>query len=481
MTAAQSIEKVKAPDDIWCPIFKAGLVGGREWTEHDLRTMEGNGKRLAGRLTIPITPGHNVLIGAHESAQPAIGIVSDLKVREGKLWARMSKIEPYAKALAKDGRYLSVSAEIVGDIRTSPSGVGLEDTGAAGPAVVGLAWLGKHRGRVKDLPSLAALYNSEPGRDAIEDVDSIAALDRHIEAFARVEAKYGADAEEKVLSNNANERLDALERRFAELLKIRAANEAALRGFAADPIRAPEPRRAERREPLPRRNPNPMTYDRTLLARFAADSRPTKEVFRSAVDDRVAANGGDLNDPAARLKAAQDLIRELADVGEVTVAPADYLHALKTQTELAQGSAGGWGYDRPVGTKQQAGSLGGQQPRVPVTTVFGEDAEEEEAPLYGPASMRAVNELVEFAETPKAPKTSTEAHQDADVLAAEHPELVAGYTGRAKVRPLPDAIMERMHHELGKIPVDQKDRLGIATRRAVASLPSSAPTYGWTR
>src|SRR5204862_90324 len=83
-------------------------------------------------------------------------------------------------------------AEIVPDIRTSPSGVGLGDTGAAGPAVVGLAWLGKHRGRVKDLPSLAALYNSEAagaGFDA--DLGSLAALDSHIAAAGRVEARYG--------------------------------------------------------------------------------------------------------------------------------------------------------------------------------------------------------------------------------------------------------------------------------------------------
>ena len=104
MTAADSIERVKAPDDVWCPIFTTGFRAGREWTEADLHAMERNAKLLAGRLIVPITAGHPVLFAAHESAQPALGTVSDLRVEDGKLWARMSKVPAYAKQLARDAR-----------------------------------------------------------------------------------------------------------------------------------------------------------------------------------------------------------------------------------------------------------------------------------------------------------------------------------------------------------------------------------------
>lgn len=97
------IEALKHPSDVWAPIFRTGVIGGREWTHADLAAMVHNWRILGatGKIIAPIRPGHDLLLGAHESAQPALGLITDVKVEGDRLLARMSKVEPYAKQLAR--------------------------------------------------------------------------------------------------------------------------------------------------------------------------------------------------------------------------------------------------------------------------------------------------------------------------------------------------------------------------------------------
>jgi len=444
MTAAQSIEKVKAPDDVWCPIFTPGYRGGRDWTEHDLRTMERNAKLLAGRLIVPITAGHPVLFGAHESAQPALGTVSDLRVQDEKLWARMSKVPAYAKQLARDGRYLSVSAEIVPDISRSPSGAGLEDTGAAGPAVVGLAWLGKHRGRVKDLPSLAALYNSEPGRDAGEDVDSITEPGR--DAGEDIDSLAAWNEEP---SETTSERLDAVERRFAELMRERSAMLARLEKLKERPAIF-----AAAQAPLGAPKDKMMTNQ-------------TKS-FKTQIDDAIAANGGDVHDATLRLDTARQLIRDLQAAGEEVPDPQSYLDALGDGMKYTQSSYPGWGRTSPPKVMTRTG--GGVEPGKPFALAEGAIAKHF-AERLKPTPTRTSAEVFrlgnELAEQGEAPDYTNHAPRVA-VVSRELSELVAAENAR------------RNHH-----PAQLGEGWREATRRAMAlsrqSREGILPTYGWAR
>ena len=168
----------------------------------------------------------------------------------------------------------------------------------------------------------------------------------------------------------------------------------------------------------------------------------TTKSFRAQVDDRVAANGADINDKTARLQAARELLRELADVGEEVVSTAEYVASLQPKT----GATPGWnGWN--VNVRQASGGLGGLNARVSV-----------------------------FGEKPPA-RTSTECHRIADD-AAERGE--APHYGRVASRVAPIApelssIVSAMHEKVGRDP----SKLGEAWREAVRRAPKSLlPRYG---
>src|ERR1051326_3681250 len=278
-----STKQYEAPDDIWAPAFKVGHALGRDWSAADLQAIERNFKLLnaPGHLVAPITAGHldrPILAGAPDSAQPALGVVSDAKVEGDRLLVRMSKVPEYAKQLARAGRYLSLSVELLPDISKSNISRSLGDVakGATGPALVGLGWLGSHRGAVKDLPSLTQLYASE--RETI--------LCGGFRPEELGEPVLHASERPKSL----HERVAAAERNIQTLVRR---TETASRTLASMPAEMP------------------MAFS-SFTPPEAADATPLGCVFADAVSARIMRDGGSQDDPKARRLAAVAVLKEWA-------------------------------------------------------------------------------------------------------------------------------------------------------------------------
>ena len=190
---------------------------------------------------------------------------------------------------------------------------------------------------------------------------------------------------------------------------------------------------------------------------------PRARLLRCRASDLAAAYGIG-SKPSDRLAAARAALRALQDAqeGDNLPSPQEDLAALKSQTTLAQGSAGGYGRDRAIVTKQQPGSMGGLQPRQPFT--------------LADASTAAY-----FAErlAPTKPRTSSDVHRAADALAAKDPTIRAAYLQRAKTLAVPEHLMEPVHRELARLDPADPHRLGKAMRAAVARAPKAhLPLYG---
>src|SRR5579862_6419559 len=245
----------------------------------------------------------------------------------------------------------------------------------------------------------------------------------------------------KRLSETTSERLDALEQRFAELMRHRSAMLTRLEKLKERP------------------------------AIFAAAPKETmtnqnqQQSFRDRVDAFIGDNGLDVNKPSDRLEAARAVLRALQDAQEGDLpSPEDYLASLQAQTDIAQrGVAGAWGRVRPPKVTTRTG--GGVQPGQPLTLAEADVAKH-------------------FAErlAPSAQRSSSDVHRLADELAATDPTVAAGYTSRAKIAALPHDLMGLFNAQLGKIEPGTKDRVGLAMRRAVEAAPRQyLPSYGWSR
>jgi len=403
---------MKSEREIWVPLFSTGWHGGREWTTADLDTMVRNAELLAiGKLLPPVAAGHNygeppILLGQHASAQPALGYVVALKREGNRLLGKLDKVPAFARRLITSGAYQRISAEILPAVEQSglAKNLGTAAARAHGPCLVGAALLGASRPECTDLPALAGLYaeNEQEGDEVL--------------AFT-------TDRED--LKPSVSDRVAAAEQKFAQLVSERAALLKRLARVHAEPTM--------------------VTYERTNMS----DTNP--QTFRDRVDADILANGGDVNDRAARLESARRQIRALQDVGEEVPDPQTYLDALKAQLTPA---TPGYGPDT-IKVRQVPGGLGGLRPREPVANVFAER------------------------QNPTPRRTASEVHRLSDDLAAKDPSIGREYVSRVKTAPIPGHLAEMLHAELAKLDPTDRDALGKAMRHAAAKAPRAwLPLYG---
>lgn len=158
------------------------------------------------------------------------------------------------------------------------------------------------------------------------------------------------------------------------------------------------------------------------------------------------------------LATARALLRALNNSGDGAGIPTaeEYQKALTDGVAYAQTSKPGWGpRSNPVQVKTNPGGLGGKQPRTQLQNVFSERL------------------------NPPPARSASDCYKAADAAVEANPALGRQYVRPAAVEALPHDLMGIFNHELGKLDVTERDRVGKAMRRAADLAPKSwLPAYG---